>query len=169
MNYYKVFYWLTVSDGVKTFFDGASNVFTVLSVVSGIVYVIFSITRGTQIAESKSKSESDDKVDPDIRALQFAKRTSARLFFTMLALCLITWSGYVFIPSKRDCYIIIAGGAVGNFISSDSAAKKLPAEALQLLRDKIREESKSISITGVTDTLAGKSKEQLIEMIQNKK
>ncbi len=119
--------------------------------------------------ESKTKTDEEDKTNPAVRSLTMARRYVANSFYIALLLALITWIGYVFIPSKKDCYVIVAGGAVGSFIQSDSAAKKIPTEALQLLRDKIREESANISISGVTDTLANKSKEELIKLIKDKK
>lgn len=40
MNYYSVFYWLTVADGVKSVFDTFSNIFTFLSVIFCIAQVL---------------------------------------------------------------------------------------------------------------------------------
>lgn len=43
MNFYSLFYWFTVSDKVRSFFDVFSNIFTVGFVIAGIVYAILSI------------------------------------------------------------------------------------------------------------------------------
>jgi len=40
INYYNVFYFLTVSDGVKEVFDTFSNFFTFFTVVSLIAFAI---------------------------------------------------------------------------------------------------------------------------------
>ncbi len=160
-NYYKVFYWLTVADGVKSFFNVFSNIATVLSVVALVFIIIMTLIK---VDNSDTSQSEEDKV-----SFQKWFGYFKSLFIYLSTITLILWAGYVFVPSKQDCYVIVAGGAVGNFITSDSAAKKIPSEALQLLRDKIREESKSISIKGVEDTLANKSKEQLIELLKQKK
>lgn len=67
--------------------------------------------------------------------------------------------------------IIIAGGTVGNFITSDSSAKQLPSEALLLLRTKIKSEIEELKINPIEelkDTLSGKSKEELIKLLKQK-
>lgn len=157
MNWYSVFYWLSVADGVKTFFDYFSNIATLLWVVSSIIFVL-------TLAVGKDISNPDDK-----EKFKYWITFSRRLWLWLSTITIITWTGYVFTPSKRDCYVIVAGGAVGQFLSSDSAAQKLPSEALQLLRDKIREESKEITLLPSKDTLATKTKEELIKIIQDKK
>jgi hypothetical protein len=163
-NWYSVFYWLSVADGVKSFFNVFSDIFTGLSVVSLILMVIMLVSNG----DSTINCTADD--DKRFKYwISFARKS----FIWCLFLTLITWGGYVMVPTKRDCYVIVAGGAVGNFIQSDSSAKKIPSEALQLLRDKMREESKDLSLKSVTesvtDTLKDKTKEELIEMVKNNK
>jgi hypothetical protein len=169
MNYYAVFYWLTVADAVKKFFDASSNIFTTICVAAFAAVVVSAIGKSISISNNNVKTIEEEKTHPEVRSWGIFRMFSLRIFYIMLSLSLLTWAGYVFVPSKRDCYIIVAGGAVGNFISSDSSAKKIPTEALQLLRDKIREESASINIKGGADTLAHKSKEELIKLIQEKK
>jgi hypothetical protein len=77
--------------------------------------------------------------------------------------------GYIFIPTKKDALIIVAGGAVGEFITSDSSSKQIPYELTSLLREKIKSEISEIRLTGdlSVDTLKEKTKEELIEMIKN--
>jgi hypothetical protein len=91
-----------------------------------------------------------------------------RFFWWSMILCVMTWTGYVFCPSKRDALAIVAGGAVGNFITSDSSAKEIPAELTILLREKIKEEIREVKSGGILDTLQSKTKEELIEMYKNK-
>ena len=90
-------------------------------------------------------------------------------FYISITLCLLTWFGYVALPDKKDSMLIIAGGAVGNFITSDSSAKQLPSEVLLLLRSKIKSEILELKTESVKDTLAGMSKEELIKTIRNSK
>lgn len=163
-NWYHIFYWLSVADGVKSFFNVFSNIFTFLTVLATIFMVIMLVINGDT---SIGTSEADKK------SIKYWLTFSRRSFIWCLVLTMITWGGFVMVPSKRDCYVIVAGGAVGNFIQSDSAARKIPSEALQLLRDKMREESNDLTLKGITDavsdTLTDKTKEELIEIVKNQK
>lgn len=110
MNWYKVFYWVTVSDGVKHFFDTFSNIFTALSIISFIIYIIVS---GVRAAAKDSKEYTPQ----DIIDLSFWVKRLGIFFWTSIIVCIITWGGYMATPDKKDCLTIIAGGAVGNFIT----------------------------------------------------
>lgn len=105
MNYYSVFYWLTVADGVKAVFDTFSNIFTFLSVIFCIAYVVV-----IGLAFEIDKGNANDKA-----SFMFWRKFVARTFWTATVLCLITWIGFVMTPTKKDCMLIVAGGAVGNF------------------------------------------------------
>lgn len=163
MNWYKIFYWVTVADGVKGFFDTISNVFLFFSVVSFIAYwiVFFSYRNGR---------DGSEPTEPKLRKeYRFWVTIVRRTFIWCFTLMTITWAAYVFCPSKKDAVIIIAGGAVGNFITSDSSAKQIPAELTLLIREKMRNEINELKADVVGDTLASKTKEELIEILKNKK
>lgn len=142
---YSVFYWLTRADSVKDFFDTTSNIFTWLCIISGIIYVILSVMNAVTISENKLKNEGEEKTDPDFRAVQIGRKYLARLFYTMLPLALITWTCWVFTPTKKDCMLIVAGGAVGNFITSDSSARSIPADITKFLHLSLNKEIDDLS------------------------
>jgi hypothetical protein len=167
MNWYTLFYLMSVADSLKSFFATSSTIFTILALLSGVAFVI------TRIAYSAEVGKYGDK-DKDAQGLRIASTTVGRLFYTMLTLCLLTWFGYVALPSKKDALIIIAGGTVGNFIQNDSSASKVPSEVMNLLRSKIRSEITELELQTIAekaqiDTLETKTKEELIQLIQNKK
>lgn len=158
MNWYQIFYWVTVADGVKGFFDAISNWFIGFSVIFLLAWIILFF-----MSQDEGSSEEDRK-----SCNYFAKR-ARQLFIWSFTLMTITWSLYVFCPSKKDAIIIIAGGSIGNFITSDSSSKQIPAELTLLIREKLRSEIEEIkNPTSVADTLATKTKEELIEMLKNK-
>ncbi len=136
MNWYTIFYWITVADGVKSFFDTTSNIFTFLAVILFIIMLEARLGRFVQIADSNSSSEEDDKKDPNIRAWELTKK----LFYPMLAISLITWLGYMMTPTKKDCLFIVAGGSVGNFIQSDTSAAALPSDIASFLHLSLKQE-----------------------------
>lgn len=159
MNWYEIFYWVTVADGVKGFFDVFSDIFTTLLVVCAIVLIIFTLYRNSETSEG-----SDDRVSANFWITNFRK-----LFVWSLIFTTITWAGFVFSPTKKDALVIIAGGAVGNFVMSDSSAKQIPAELTLLIREKLRSEIQDLK-TGISlDTLKDKTKEELIELLKRRK
>jgi hypothetical protein len=171
MNWYQVFYWVTVADGVKGFFDSASNWLFAATILTFVAFVISSIAKSIIISENNNKDDKEDQVDPDVRSWEKLRSPSLRLFYTFMILTIITWSLYVFIPSKKDAVLIIAGGAVGNFITSDSSAKQIPAELTLLVREKMKAEIRELKSDNVisVDTLTSKTKEELIELYKKAK
>lgn len=168
VNWYSIFYWISVADGVKSFFDQSSNIFTTSAVILSVITIICTIGRAVQVSQNSSCTPDDDKKDPDIRSWELGRKYATKLLLWSVMLSVASWIGYVFCPSKKDALIIVAGGSVGNFITSDSSAKQIPAEAMVLLRDKIRAEIKDVNGKDVVDTLENKSKDELIKLIRNK-
>lgn len=159
MNYYWLFYLLTVADGLKSFFDVFSNICTWFAVISLVIFVLL-------IFLSKDPQNSDDDTQKSFR---FWIGKFRSIFLTLSVFTILTWFGYVAVPTKKDAIIIIAGGAVGNYLSSDSNAKQLPSEIFGLLRAKIKEEIAEASSDTVKDTLEAMTKEQLIQLVKDKK
>ena len=174
MNFYSVFYWLTVADGVKKVFDVFSNVFTWFTVISLIAYAIaigFSI---------QFKAENDDAGYKD--CLLWRKMIS-RFYWISQIICVITWLGYVLTPTKKDCMLIVAGGAVGNFITTDTSSKAIPADITKFLHLSLNKEiddlqkevktdiRKELGVQTEKEKFIDKAekltKEQLIEYLKN--
>lgn len=161
MNWYHIFYWISVADGMKEFFIGAV---ILLSIVTGISLIGFFV--GTYNAADRLSSWGNE--DKDYKSSLIWKNAFKRVWSICIFLLAFSWIGYVFIPSKKDCLVIVAGGAVGNFITRDSSAKQIPSEVMTLLRDKIRSEITEVHLVDIKDTLVSKSKEELMEIIKNK-
>jgi amino acid transporter len=145
MNYFSIFYWLTVSDGVKKCFDVFSTIFSVITVISFVAVVVAMIFKAYTVSDQKLKDEALENQNPDFRAWEVFRRLSTRIFYTVLVLCIISWMGYVLTPTKKDCLLIIAGGAVGNFITTDSSAKQLPSDVTKFLHMSLQEQMKDLS------------------------
>lgn len=159
-NWYQIFYWLTVADGVKSTLDVFSNWFLFFSIISGIVMIFLIFL---------SFDPSIQKVESDEKAVLYWKRIFVRVFSWCFTITFISWTLWAMVPTKKDALIIIAGGAVGNFVTQDSSARKIPAEVMQLLRTKIQEEINNTSVKDIVneDRLEQKSKEELIQIIKN--
>lgn len=149
MNYYWVFYGISVSDGIKRVFDVSSNIFTFFTVISLIAFIlVIGIS-----ADSTTKGE--DRVSAD-NWRKFIGRT----FWLSMVICIITWLGYMATPSKKDCLLIVAGGAVGNFITTDSSAKSIPSDITNFLHVSLQEQIKEVS-SGAKEEVIADAKKQL--------
>lgn len=151
MNFYEIFYWMTVADSIKT-------VSAVLAVVFGIYFIIATIA-------AFGGFDSDDWSE--------WKPISRVIYFWFSVIFIFSLFSWILVPKKKDILIIIAGGAVGEFITSDKNAKQIPSEVMLLLRSKIKEEIseanlKSLVSDSMADTLKDKSKEELIELLKKK-
>lgn len=142
MNWYSVFYWLTVANNVSVFLGWMAGIMTAATIIMTVVQVVVATNEET-----------------------LGKRFY-KWWWTFIVCSLIGWAGFVLVPDRESCLLIIAGGSVGNFITSDSSSRQIPAEVTLLLRDKLRQEVKEIHILPTTDTLKDKTREQLIELIK---
>jgi hypothetical protein len=174
MNYFSVFYWLTVADGVKNVFDTFSNIFTLFTVLSLLIY-LFIIGIGI---DQKTNGKEEDYKDTLLW-----RKLIGRFYWISQIICIITWLGYVFTPTKKDCLLIVAGGSVGNFITNDSSAKSIPSDITKFLHLSLNKEIDDLSKDVKTDIrkelgvqtpkdklldgIGKMTKEQIIEYIKN--
>lgn len=113
MNYTSLFYWLTVADNAKIFFITFICIFTIISVISTIWFIL----------DRDSNDWSENKNTNKARKWMWWSYPFMILF----------WSLFIFTPSKRDALLIVAGGQTMNFLSSDSTAKQIPHDVLNFV------------------------------------
>lgn len=151
INWYKLFYWLTLSDSVKKFFDSASNLFTIFAVISFIFMVVCSVVSAFQISSEQLKNADEEKINPEYRSWRVLRRLAAPVFYVSLFLSIITWIGYIATPTKKDCLIIVAGGAVSTFALGDSSVRALPADFTKFVSLYLKKEISSLSVSDKLD------------------
>lgn len=156
MNWYSIFYWLTVADNAKAFFVVFIIIFTAISVISTICYIANSMDH-----------------DPD------NQKMSRKWMWWSIPFMAIFWSLYIFTPSKEDSLVIICGGAVGEFVTNDTSSAQIPADLTRYLHlsfqkeisDLDAETKQDLGISTPKDDLTVKlqdlTKEQIIEYLQN--
>lgn len=110
MDYSKLFYWLTVADNAKDFFIVGIIIFTIISVISTIWFII--------------DRNGDDMTTGPTSAAERAKKWMWWSYPFMI----LFWSLYIFTPSKKDALLIVAGGQTMNFLTTDKSAKQIPHE-----------------------------------------
>lgn len=154
MNWYSVFYWLSVGDKIQ----GAAATVSIISGVLFLVMMIATICGGFYTSwNEEAKRKEQAKTYPIVRNI---RNWALFTFFLLGAIA-------VFTPTKRDMILIVAGGAVGNFITSDSSAKALPADVTKYLHNAIQEEMSDLSDHGenLADKAKSMTKEELLEQI----
>lgn len=161
MNWYKIFYWLTVADNAKTFFVVFIVVFTAVTAISTVSYFIFSGADGGQ-----DKSDKDNQ------------RMSRKWIWYSTPFTILFWALYIFTPSKTDSLIIITGGVIGNFLTTDSSSAKIPADLTRYLHLSFQKEisdldpetKKQLGLStpkeNFTDKLKDMTKEQIIDYLK---
>jgi len=128
MNWYKLFYWLTVADNAKVFFIVFIVIFTLISAVSWIIWF----------------ASFDDTRNDDKRRAE--RKTMLKWIFWSTPMMVLFWSLFVFTPSKRDSLLIIAGGGAMNFLTQDSASKQIPKELSNFVLGELKTMSQDVKV-----------------------
>ncbi len=150
MNWYKIFYWISIADNVST--------------VTGTLAVIFGLITGVGFICMFIDTEVSD---PTWSFPDWSKG-SKTLFYIILTAFLFNITVWTFLPKKKDLITIVAAGSVMKFLSSDSSAKQIPHEVMDLVVIKLREwkvdalEKRETPV----DTLTTKTKEELIKLLK---
>ena len=121
MNWYAIFYWLTVANNARAFFITFTVIFSAIFLVSMLIFLV--------ARDGNDLTDQSDWAKPAKKWAWYA--TPFMLLFWVLTIAT---------PSKSDTLLIIAGGAVGNFITSDTNARALPSDVMQFLRIKLQGE-----------------------------
>lgn len=160
MNWYSVFYWISVADNVSMFLQVIAVIFMIFFIFSAIGFFVSANAK----AENSYNQEREDYKQWSVWHTAWK-----RVFQWSLIISLTMGTLWVFIPSKKNCLLIVTGGTVGNFIASDSSAKAIPAEAMNLLREKIRQEVEEIKNPLSSQNLQDMTKDELIKLLKEKK
>ena len=128
MNWYVIFYLFSIVDNLGTFFGWMVTIFTIIFIVSWIVFILYKGWANGVFDEDKNREN-----DEDVKNLEVQRKwvRFSTIFFV------IFWLLYIATPTKKDMLLIIAGGAVGEFVANDSSAQKLPADITRFLHAEI--------------------------------
>jgi len=166
-NWYEIFWFLTIADEVKTALHTIAVAAFVFLIASLVFYFISVYWKSAEIENNGNDTDSE------VKKWAVWVKAFKTVFIASLIICFVSECFNIFIPSKRDALIIIAGGAVGNFITKDSTSKQIPHEVMELLSTKIKAEIKNTDmktlISGEKDTLQNMTKEELIKKIKEGK
>ena len=113
MNWYKLFYWLTVADNAKTMFITFTAIFTCIAVIATIAYFL--------------NHDEDDN-----------QRMSRKWMWWSYPFMILFWSLFLLTPDRKDALLIIAGGGTMEFLTTDSTAKQIPHELSNFVVTELR-------------------------------
>lgn len=155
MDYTSLFYWLTVADNAKTFFITFMTIFTIISAVSTLWFIVD--------RDSDNWSENE------------ASKKARKWMWWSYPFMILFWSLFIFTPSKRDALLIVAGGQTMNFLSSDSTAKQIPHDVLNFvsveLQNMAKEAKMELGIYSQKERILQEAKtlstEQLMEKMKS--
>jgi len=151
MNWYKIFYLFSLADKISTTMLILSIIFSAVCLIGILAYAI-----------GRSDRMTHDQLP-----------ISWGMFKRTWIPTLVCWFIWTFIPNRQDMTLIVAGGAVGQFIMNDDNAKALPADITRFLRAEILEATvnmsddikSSLNIKNRRDSLMEMSKDELIKML----
>lgn len=159
MNWYKIFYWITVADSVKSLFNTFGVILTIISIITLIVMVVMMINLGDY--QSNNRVGKDEE-----KSMKYWLTAFRRLFIWSFVISMFCWAGFVFTPSKKDCLLIVAGGSVGTFIQSDSSSQQIPGDITRFLHLSLQKEISDLGDETKKELGVQTPKERLIDNVE---
>ncbi|NJO64042.1 MAG: hypothetical protein HC836_39450 [Richelia sp. RM2_1_2] len=165
MNWYTLFYLFSILDKLTLAFQWGAGLCT-----AG--FVVLTICHYVNRFDVNSYEEKANAHQVGLRWIKTLKIPR----ISMLVLAILFWLLIIFVPARRDMIIIIAGGAVGEFIMHDDNAKELPADITRFLRGEILkataeltdEAKQSIGIDVEAEKIKKLSREELEKLFLEK-
>jgi len=136
MNWYTIFYWLVVADNAKALFITGIVIFTLISILATICYIM--------------NVEEGDEAN---------QRMSRKWMWYSYPFMILFWSLFLFTPSRKDSLLIIAGGGALEFLTTDSSAQQLPHQAMEFVVGELRTMAKETQV----DLGIATQKERILE------
>lgn len=143
MNWYQIFYLVSLGDGLISFFDTLSNWMTFFAIVS---FIFYAIMWGASVASYNDEGPITDEYSSKAKGFRRLRRFSGVMFWSFLLLTIISWLGYVAIPTKKESLLIIAGGGAMQYLTTDSVGKQLPKEAMNFVVTELKQLSKEAQV-----------------------
>ncbi len=120
MSYTQIFYWLTVADNARTFFIVFTTIFTIISTISTIWFIVdrcgHDMSTGSGSAAERAK----------------------KWMWWCYPFMILFWALFILTPSKKDALLIVAGGQTMEFLTTDKSAKEIPHELSNFLVTEIK-------------------------------
>lgn len=152
-NYSKLFYWVSVADNATTFFGWMVVIFTFISLIATVIFII------GMADESFSDNKNDEGISERMRFVSWMRKW----LFWSYPIMILFWMLYILTPDKKQSLLIIAGGGVLNYLTTDSIAKQIPHE----LTDYVVSELKSMAKDAQVDLGIKSEKQKVLEQVKD--
>jgi len=153
MNWYSLFYWLTVAENAKTFFVVCIVIFTVISAFYTLGYLM--------TLESRKRGSED---------LEF-NNLAGKWIKWSYPFAILFWTLYIFTPDRKDALFIIAGGGTLQFLTTDSTSRQIPHELSNFVLTQLKEMSDEahlqVDITSKKEEIIKKAKTMTSDELMN--
>ena len=165
INWYKVFYWMTAADAFKT----VAGVIAVIGIIATVISTIGYFTSSNAAATEVRDGDPTDKTQQSSNDNEWAiwLRAWKRTFTIVLPMTIIFGVLWALIPTKKDCLLIVAGGSVGTFISTDSSSKALPADVTKYLHLKLNAEIQELGTEAKKELGLQTKKDEFIDKVKD--
>lgn len=152
-DYSKLFYWVSVADNATTFFGWMVVIFTIISL---IVTIVLFVGMG---ADEFSDDKDEDGTSERIKFVTWMRKW----VFWAYPIMILFWMLYILTPDKKQSLLIIAGGGVLNYLTTDSVARQIPHE----LTDYVVSELKSMAAEAKVDLGIKSEKQKVLEQVKD--
>lgn len=152
MNWYSIFYFLTIGDKLSELFLTGVFIFTILFLISAIGWAIQTFTESSEFPTTKPE-ETRQQAKARIVAIYRNSMLGIGTFYAVL------WLLYIAIPSRKEALFIIAGGGVAEFATSDTSMRQIPAEMSNFVLTGLR----NMSMEEGIELLQGDAKERALK------
>jgi len=127
MSNYSKLYWFTRLD----IFQG---IFIAATVIIGMLCIACVVMRmfDNEVHSWTTEKEIERRKDINAKCVKWFKKFIIS-FFILLSITL-------FIPSKNDAILIMAGGKTLDFVESDTSLNKIPAQTTKLITDYLQKQ-----------------------------
>lgn len=145
MNWYSLFYWFTVVDKISVFSTVLAAFATIITIIA-FGCVVF----------NDSDGYNEDTYAKGKKIAQWGWPIS-----------LLCWIVSIFIPTKKDILLIVAGGSVGSFIQKDSSIQALPSDVTRYLHISLQKEVEDLSTESKEELGLSSPKDKLIDKVKD--
>lgn len=164
-NYTKLFYWVSVADNATTLFGWMVVLFTIISLIVTIIFLV------GMFAEEFSDEKGADGISERMKFISWMRKW----LFWSYPIMVLFWMLYVLTPDKKQSLLIIAGGGVLNYLTTDSIAKQIPHELTDYVVTELKSMATDVKVDlgiqtekeKILESVKGLSSEELIEKMKN--
>ena len=162
MNWYIIFYIMSIADSLGTFSIWIAVLATITLIICSILKMPAELMNdGSPVREDQRIFEKDNEQ---------GRRNLNKIWRLAIIFTVVFWFLYIAIPDRKDMILIVAGGTVGEFVANDENAQKLPSEVFQYLRKEVLEATTELDgelSKEIRKELGMKTKEQILKELNS--